>query len=125
MAARGRKMSSEVMAALIAATAQMLAAIVALVGTFVAAEGQQEPSGDRPLSMDVPASSLSWTRSYSATVEPCTHIVMRYQRLVAANPMRVRALTMRGRDDVSPVSVDPDARRCAINARILRILADP
>jgi hypothetical protein len=101
------RVSTQVLVAVISRVFQLLVAFVALFGTLATASdrGSAQPAGGT----SPPGAS-------------CTSVYREYRGLVRQDPVLVTALTTAGGDRVSPVDVDPDARRCGIDGDVLRVM---
>jgi len=108
----------EVRVALIAASAQVLAATVALFGTLATGGSA---SADHATSA-IPRIGASTVATPPAMGVSCTEVVEQYRRLVLLGPKELAALVTPGPDGISPVEADPDARRCGISAATLRAM---
>ena len=106
-------MNTEVRVGIIAGFAQVIAALVALVGVLVSADDESQAGGG--------TSAARTTTSAGPTV-PCTDIVERYRALVLLDPSLLNALVAPGADETSPVEADPEARRCGISEATLRAM---
>jgi hypothetical protein len=103
---------SEVRVAVIAGAVQVIVAAVALFGTLATAS---DPSSTLPAS----GTAAAVSRMPSAGL-PCTSVVAEYRTLLRLNPTLLASLTTAGADGISPIDVDPDARRCGIDQDALR-----
>jgi hypothetical protein len=52
----------------------------------------------------------------------CASVIREYRVLVRLDPALATSLTTAGADGVSPIDVDPDARRCGIDRDALRAM---
>jgi hypothetical protein len=102
-----QRVSTQVLVAVISGVFQLLVAFVALFGTLATASdrGSAQPAGGT----SPPGAS-------------CTSVYREYRGMVRQDPVLVIALTTAGADRVSPVDVDPDARRCGIDGDVLRVM---
>jgi hypothetical protein len=107
-------MAKEVLGALIAAAAQVAAALFALFGVLLTADSSSSAAGSAVTTRD--------SQGSSASDEACAVVVARYRTLVAGNPQMVKALLMEDSSGVSPLLADADARRCAITEQTLDAL---
>lgn len=117
-------MSNEMKAGLIAGSAQVAAALVALFGVLFTAAGTGSAQGKATAA---PTASATATPTASATAAPasiisCAEVVERYRRLALQDPALLAALAIPGPDGISPIEVNPDARRCGISAATLRAM---
>lgn len=109
-------MSREVRVGLIAGSAQVLAALVALFGVLFTAGGTGSAQAKDTA---MPAASATATPASSVS---CMDVVGRYRRLALQDPALLAALAGPGPDGISPVEADPDARRCGISGATLRAM---
>jgi hypothetical protein len=113
-------MKVEVRVGLIAGGAQILAALIALVGTLATAESKTATSG---AGSDTSATSAPATPlADGSRGDPCTTVVERYRSMIERDARIVAVLTTEGPDGISPVEADPDARRCGLSEDALREL---
>lgn len=111
-------MTSEVRVGIIAGSAQILAALVALFGVLATAPDTSAARRPAPGSTTTPPAVLA-TPTGSVS---CTDIVERYRRLVLLDSKVQSALATDGPDGVSPVEADPEARRCGVSPASLRAM---
>jgi hypothetical protein len=100
--------------ALITASSAVLVALITLAGTWATASATR-------------ATAKTSTTSTTAASAPsagasCTSVFREYRTLLRLDPTLVRSLTTAGADGVSPIDVDPDARRCGIDKDALRAM---
>lgn len=105
---------TEVRVALIAGVFQVVVALVALFGTLATASDR---SSTLPVSGTSPTVS-----STSPAGASCTSVIREYRVLVRLDPTLATSLALAGADGVSPIDVDPDARRCGIDEDALRAM---
>jgi hypothetical protein len=105
---------TEVRVALIAGAFQVVVASVALFGTLATAS-------DRSSTLPVSGTSTTVSSTPSAGAS-CTLVIREYRVLVRLDPTLIKSLTTAGADGVSPIDVDPDARRCGIDRDALRAM---
>lgn len=100
----------------ITARSAVLVAFITLAGTLATASATRAAAK---------ASTTSTTVASAASVEAsCRSVFREYRTLVRLDPTLVRSLTTAGPDGVSPIDVDPDARRCGIHKNALRAMTD-
>jgi len=113
-------MRVEVRVGLITGCAQIVAAVIALVGTLATAETKTDTAGT---GSDTTATSApAPPPAGGSRVDSCTTVVERYQALIEREARMVAVLTTEGPDGISPVEADPDARRCGLSEAALREL---
>jgi hypothetical protein len=105
---------TEVRVAVIAGVVQVVVALVALFGTLATAS---DGSSTRPVSGT--SATVSSTPLAGAS---CTLVIREYRVLVRLDLTLATSLTTTGADGVSPIDVDPDARRCGIDRDALRAM---
>jgi hypothetical protein len=98
---------NEVRVAVLTGVFEVVVALVALFGTLATA-ADHSPSS--PGSGAAPAVNSSPSAGAS-----CTSVIREYRTLVRLDPALIGSLTKQGPDGVSPIDVDPDARRCGID----------
>jgi hypothetical protein len=112
----GATPGSQERVALITATSAVLAALITLTGSLASANATRAAAK---------ASTTSTTVASAASAgASCTSVYRDYRILVRLDPMLVRSLTTPRADGVSPIDVDPDARRCGIHKQALRAMTD-
>jgi hypothetical protein len=100
--------------AVIAGAFQIVVALVALFGTLATAKdgsSTQPVRGTSATISSVPSAGAS-----------CTSVIREYRVLMRLDPALATSLTTPGADGVSPIDVDPDARRCGIDSDALRAM---
>ena len=98
---------TEVRVAVITGAFSVLVALITLFGTPATAKESRSSA--------LPASGTSTIVSGTpSTGASCISIIRGYRALVRQDPQLVKLLTTAGADGVSPIGVDPDARRCGI-----------
>jgi hypothetical protein len=105
---------TEVRVAVIAGIFQVVVAFVALFGTLATAS-------DRSSTLPVSGTSTTVRGTPSAGAS-CTLVIHEYRVLVRLDPALATSLITAGADGVSPIDVDPDARRCGIDRDALRAM---
>jgi hypothetical protein len=104
----------EVRVAVITGAFQIVVALVALFGTL-------SSTGNSSSTSSVSRTPAAVNSAPSAGA-PCTSIIRQYRVLVRLDPALVTSLTTPGADGISPIDVDPDARRCGIDSDALRAM---
>jgi hypothetical protein len=105
-----------------AAAAQVLAALVALVGVLVTdGKGSGQPTGASP-GASVSSAGQSGQPSPSTGVPACSAVIDWYRMSVRMDPSMLSFLTTPGPDGRTPVETDPDARRCGLSKDALLAL---
>jgi hypothetical protein len=105
-----RRAGRDVLIAIIAGTFQIVVAFVALFGALATADSDgSAPAGNQSVTVTVPAGF-------------CASVIREYRALVRLDPALATSLTTPGPDGVAPIEVDPDARRCGIDADALRAM---
>jgi hypothetical protein len=104
----------EVRVAVIAGVFQIVVAFVALFGTLATASNRSSTP-----SVSATSATVSNTPLAGAS---CPSVIREYRTLVRLDPTLATSLTTAGADGVSPVDVDPDARRCGIDRDALRAM---
>lgn len=107
-------MSTEVRVGIIAGSAEVIVALIALFGVLASAGDADE--GQSGFGRSAPT-TVSGESSVS-----CADIIERYRTLVFLDPTLLDALVTAGPDDISPVGADPDARRCGLSEAALRAM---
>jgi len=105
---------TEMRIAVITGAFQVIVAFVALFGTLATAS-------DHSSTPSVSGTSTTVNSRPSAGAS-CTSVIRGYRLLVRLDPALVTSLTTAGADGVSPIDVDPDARRCGIDRDALRAM---
>jgi hypothetical protein len=105
--AGGKEKTHPVAVAFIAAVAQVVAALIALVGP--------------PATTSTGGSTT--VSSAPAPGAACISVVHEYRTKLRLDPALLTALTTAGADGISLIDVDPDARRCGIDKDVLRALS--
>jgi hypothetical protein len=117
-------MGNELKVGLIAGSAQVIAALIALFGVLLTAGGAGSVQGkDTVSSMASAAPTASAASGVAATPTgntSCLDVVERYRRIALQDPKLLAALGTPGPDGISPLEADPDARRCGISEATLR-----
>ena len=99
-------MTTEVRVGLIAGSAQVVAALIALVGVLFAASSPAKATQASP--GNVLNSEI-----------PCPDVIEAYRRMILLDPRLVDALSTTGANGVSPIEADFDARRCGLSTESL------
>ena len=107
-------MSTEIRVGLIAGSAQVAAALVALCGVLTTTDG----TGGAHAASSV----MSTSPAPAAASISCTDIVESYRRMVLLDKTLLTALVTAGPDGISPVEADPDARRCGVSEAALQAM---
>jgi hypothetical protein len=103
---------TEVRVARIAGAFSVVVAVITLFGTLATA--------DKSSSSALPASGTStMVSSTPSTQASCSSVIRNYQILLRSDPKLAKLLTTVGPDGVSPIGVDPDARRCGVGRDVL------
>jgi hypothetical protein len=94
----------------------VLVAFITLAGTLATASATRATAK---------ASTTPTTVAGAASAgASCTTVIREYRTLLRLDPTLVKSLTTAGADGVSPIDVDPDARRCGIDKDALRAMTD-
>jgi hypothetical protein len=109
-------MSTEVRVGIIAGSAQVAVALIALFGVLSTA-GQT--GGAQTAAAVTPPAAAPATPTMSVS---CTDIIEGYRRMVLLDSTLLAALVTAGPDGISPVEADPDARRCGVSEAVLRAM---
>jgi hypothetical protein len=125
----------EVRIAVIAGVAQVIVAFIALFGTLATASDRSSAlsgSGGSPTTTTLAVSGESPTTTTLAdsgespitTTPPsagasCASVIREYRDLVRSDPKLAASLIEARTDGVSPIDVNPDARRCGIDRAFL------
>jgi hypothetical protein len=107
-------MSTEVRVGIIAGSAQVAVALIALFGVLSTAD---QNGGAQTAAVTPAAAPATPTMSVS-----CTDIIEGYRRMVLLDSTLLAALVTAGPDGISPVEADPDARRCGVSEAALRAM---
>lgn len=103
---------TEVHVARITGAFAVVVAVITLFGTLATASESSSSA--------LPASGTSSIVGSTPSMEAsCISVIRSYRALLRSDPKLTRWLTLADADGVSPVDVDPDARRCGIGKRTL------
>jgi hypothetical protein len=114
--ANGVTPGSDERVARIAARSAVLVALITLAGTVATASATRAAAKAGTTSTTVASAASSGAL--------CTSVIREYRTLLRLDPALVKSLTTAGADGVSPIDVDPDARRCGIDKDAPRVMTD-
>jgi hypothetical protein len=123
---------TEVRVAIIAGVVQVLVGFIALFGTLATSSDPSSTPAAGPsptvtttlsagasTAMTSPTAGGSTAMTSPTAGGSCASLIREYRELIRLDPALARSLTEAGADGVAPIDVDPDARRCGIDATLL------
>lgn len=118
-------MTTEVRIGVIAGAAQVLVAVIALIGTLIS--GDVSPAARQTDTLDESATSAApadptGTDPPDDGVLSCPAVYEEYRRMILADANALATLTTPNADGMSPLRADPDARRCGLSEVVLRAI---
>ena len=118
-------MTTEVRVGVIAGAAQVLIAVIALIGTLIS--GDVSPSARQTDTLDASVTSAApadptGTDPPAGEAPSCPAVYEEYRRMVLADANALATLTTPDADGMSPLRADPDARRCGLSEVALQAI---